>query len=142
MKFENVIKLTYFCFVFVLFWPKIIQKKFKSNKFRLNSTRAFDWYINCHIWLKINFGPFLPIRGDPYQKKVEIFGHDPIFYFGHDPIFFLGHDRFGPWQIWVMTGPGHDRKIKLDHDRFWVMTQIKNWVMTSTRSWSPTLKII
>jgi hypothetical protein len=26
-----------------------------------------------------------------------------------------------------MTGSGHDRKIKLGHDRFWVMTQIKIW---------------
>ena len=51
------------------FWPEITSKKFKSNRFRLNSTRAFDWCINCHISMRKNFGPFLPNRGDPYHKK-------------------------------------------------------------------------
>ena len=31
------------------FWPEITSKKFKSNIFRLNSTRAIDWCMNCHI---------------------------------------------------------------------------------------------
>ena len=69
MKFQNVIKLTYFCFVFRLFLAKNHSKKIGSNTFRLNSTGAFEWCINCYIWLKINFGQFLPIR-DPYQKTV------------------------------------------------------------------------
>ena len=51
------------------FWPEITSKKFKRNKFRLNSTLAFEWYINCHTWLRKNFGQFLPNRGDPYHKK-------------------------------------------------------------------------
>jgi hypothetical protein len=50
---------------------KSLKKKFGSNIFRLKLTRAIDWCMNCHIWLRKNFDPFLPKRGDPYQKKVE-----------------------------------------------------------------------
>jgi hypothetical protein len=55
------------------FWPEITSKKFKSNIFRLNSTRAIDWCMNCRIWMKKKFSSIFTIRGDPYQKKVEIF---------------------------------------------------------------------
>jgi hypothetical protein len=51
------------------FWADTTQKNFGNNIFRLNSTRAIDWCMNCHIWLRKNFGPFLPNRGDLYQKK-------------------------------------------------------------------------
>jgi hypothetical protein len=56
------------------FWQEITSKKFKSNIFRLNSTRAIDWCMNCHISLRKNFGQFLPNRwGDPYHKKKSKF---------------------------------------------------------------------
>jgi hypothetical protein len=29
--------------------------------------------MNYHYLLRKDFGPFLPYRGDPYQKNVEIF---------------------------------------------------------------------
>ena len=71
--FKTSFKMTYFNAVFGLFRPKITQKKFRSNIFRLNSTRAFDWCMNWTIWIRKNFGPFLPYRGDPYQKKSRKF---------------------------------------------------------------------
>ena len=37
---------------FGLFWSDIALKFFKNNILRINSTRAFDWYMNCHIWMK------------------------------------------------------------------------------------------
>jgi len=40
------------------FWPEITLKKFKSNIFRLNSTRAIDWCMNCRIWMKKKFSTF------------------------------------------------------------------------------------
>ena len=43
---------------FRFFWPEITSKKFKSNKFRLNSTRAIDWCMNFHIWVRKNFRIF------------------------------------------------------------------------------------
>ena len=45
------------------FWLEITSKKFKSNIFQLNSTRAIDLCMNCHILLRKNFGQFLPNRG-------------------------------------------------------------------------------
>ncbi len=33
------------------FWPDINLKKFKNIIFRLNSTRAIDWCMNCHSWI-------------------------------------------------------------------------------------------
>ena len=41
------------------FWPENTSKKFKSNSFRLNSTRAIDWCMNCHISMRKNFRLFL-----------------------------------------------------------------------------------
>ena len=46
------------------FWPEITLKKFKSNIFRLNSTRAIDWCMNCHIWMKKNVRLFFG-KGPP-----------------------------------------------------------------------------
>ena len=40
------------------FWPEITSKKFKSNIFRLNSTRAIDWCMICHISMRKNFDFF------------------------------------------------------------------------------------
>ena len=55
------------------FWPDITSKKFKNNIFRLNSTRAIDWCINCHLKVRKKFYSIFTIREDPYQKKVEHF---------------------------------------------------------------------
>ena len=55
------------------FWLEINPKKFKSNIFRLNSTRAIDWCMNFHMRLRKNVYSIFTIRGDPYQKKVENF---------------------------------------------------------------------
>ena len=41
------------------FWPEITSKKFKSNIFRLNLTRAIDWCMNFHISMRKNFRLFL-----------------------------------------------------------------------------------
>ena len=51
--------LNVFLLCFSSFLAKNHSKKFGSNKFRLNSTRAFDWCINFHIWLRKNFHFFL-----------------------------------------------------------------------------------
>ena len=41
------------------FWPETTSKKFKSNIFRLNVTRAIDWCMNCQISMRKNFRLFL-----------------------------------------------------------------------------------
>jgi hypothetical protein len=51
------------------FWPEITSKKFESNIFRLNSTRAIDWRIDCPISMRKKFYSIFTIRGEPYQKK-------------------------------------------------------------------------
>ncbi len=32
------------------FWPEGTTNIFKINISLINSTRAFDWCINCHTW--------------------------------------------------------------------------------------------
>ena len=56
------------------FWPEITSKKFKSNIFRLNSTRAIDWCMNCHIWMRKKFRLFF--GGSVYgENRVKFFSH-------------------------------------------------------------------
>ena len=62
--------LTWF---FRFFWPEITSKKFKSNIFRLNWTKAIYWCMNCHTSMRKNFYSIFTIREDSYQKKVENF---------------------------------------------------------------------
>ena len=75
------------------FWPEITSKKFKSNIFRLNSTRAIDWCINCHIWLRKKFYSIFTIRGDPYQKKSRKFFLMHIWQFIHQSIALVDFSR-------------------------------------------------
>jgi hypothetical protein len=57
-----------------LFWLDINSKKFKNITFRLNSTRAIDWCINCHIWMRKNFDFFL-VRIPPCENRAKFFSH-------------------------------------------------------------------
>jgi hypothetical protein len=46
---------------------------FLDNIIWLNLTRAFDWCINCYIWMEKYLALFSPKRWNPYQKKSNIF---------------------------------------------------------------------
>jgi len=74
---ESPIKRRNFTLILGFFWPDINSKKFKNNIFRLNSTRAIDWCINCHIWMIKNFSTIFTIgKGGPLpKKKSKIFSH-------------------------------------------------------------------
>ena len=69
-------KLTNF-WTFWHFWS-FFEPDFKinnswNNMFQINSIRAFDWCMNCHIMVKYFFSIFLMKRGDPYQKNIKNF---------------------------------------------------------------------
>ena len=49
-------------FCFLHFWPYISSNFFINNIIRLNSTRAIDWCINCHVLFKKKFNFFDPQR--------------------------------------------------------------------------------
>ena len=51
-----------------VFLTKNTAKLFKSNRNRLNSTRAFKWCINCFAFQRIFFLNFL-VRVPPYVKN-------------------------------------------------------------------------
>ena len=65
------------------FWPEITSKIFESNIFRLNSIRAIDWCMNCHMSKRKNFYTIFTIRGDPYHKKSQNFFLIEIWQFIH-----------------------------------------------------------
>jgi hypothetical protein len=105
---------------FVFFWPKIIQKKFGSNKFRLNSTRAFDWCINCHIWLRKNIPLFL-LRVPPYVQNGPKFIFNQIWQFIHqskDLVEFSRNVMFLNffWMIFGLKNPKNKAKIRYFND--------------------------
>ena len=52
-------KIGIFYTVYRLFGPNIAINISKNNIIRINSTKAFDWCMNCNIWIKKNFGQFL-----------------------------------------------------------------------------------
>jgi hypothetical protein len=55
------------------FLADITSNIFKSNIFLIDSTRAFDWCINCHIWMREKFRLFL-VRVPPYgENRVKFF---------------------------------------------------------------------
>ena len=43
--------------------------------FMINSTRAFDWFMNCHMWLRKSFGSFCRLMGTLTKKQSKIFSH-------------------------------------------------------------------
>ena len=43
--------------------------------FMINSTRAFDWFLNCHLWLRKSFGSFCRLMATLTKKKSQIFSH-------------------------------------------------------------------
>ena len=55
------------------FWPDITSKKFKNNIFRLNSTRAIDWCINCHLKVRKKIYSIFHYKGGPLPKKSRTF---------------------------------------------------------------------
>ena len=56
-----------------LFEPDFKINNFKNNMFRMNSIRAFDWCMNCHIWMNIFFSLFWIKGGTLTKKKLKIF---------------------------------------------------------------------
>ncbi len=57
------------CLIFRLFLARNHFKKFKNIIFRLNSTKAFDWFITCHILMRKKIYSLFTIRGGPLLKK-------------------------------------------------------------------------
>ncbi len=80
---KRPIKRRIFTLFWEFFWLDINSKKFKNIIFRLNSTRAFDWCINCHIWIRKKFYSIFTIREDPYQKKSRKFFLTQLWQFIH-----------------------------------------------------------
>ena len=81
---KRTIKRRIFTLFLGFFWPDINSKKFKNITFRLNSTRAIDWCMNCHIWLRKYFRHFFD-KGPPFgENSAKIFSqpnmtiHTPI----------------------------------------------------------------
>jgi hypothetical protein len=75
-------KLTYFgsfWLIWSFFEPDFRINIFKNNRFRITSIRTFDWCMNCHIWMEINFFHFFEQKGGPLLKKTK-----KIFFFKND----------------------------------------------------------
>jgi hypothetical protein len=90
-----------------LFWPKITSKKFKSNIFRLNSTRAFDWCMNCHISLRKNFQIFFgkgPMKSI-YLNKIAVNYVKFYFFTFLYPILYLIVQKFDSILILGLVSP-------------------------------------
>ncbi len=67
-----------------------------NNIIRLNSTRAIDWCINCHVWLKKKFDFFLVIFlkiSRLHQKKSRIFFFNQTWQFIHQSIALVEFSR-------------------------------------------------
>jgi hypothetical protein len=66
MSFKNTYLNTFLRF----FWPEITSKNF------INSTRAFDWCMNCHIWMRKIFRFFFDAYFHPFgENRVKFFSH-------------------------------------------------------------------
>jgi hypothetical protein len=72
-----MLKRTFNAYIVIRFLGFIEQEialnNFLKNIFLINSIRAFDWCVNCHIWKKTFFLSFLTIRGDPYLNNRNFF---------------------------------------------------------------------
>ncbi len=66
--FDDSVKKVKNSYFFEYFSTKNTPKLFKSNRNRLNSTRAFEWCINCHASAIFDFFVFFG-KGPPLCKK-------------------------------------------------------------------------
>ena len=74
MKFQNVIKLTYFCFVFRLFLAINHSKKILKQQISTKHDKGFRSVYKLSYLVEYKFWSIFAHKGgDPYQKKVEIF---------------------------------------------------------------------
>ena len=84
MKFQNVIKNNVFIRCFSAFsGQKSLKKNLEATYFEHNSTRTFDWCINCHILLRKKFWLFFLVRVPPFGKNRPKFFLNKIWQFIH-----------------------------------------------------------
>ena len=77
MKFQNVIKLTYFCFVFRLFLAKNHSKKIWKQQISTKLDKGFRLVYELSCLVVDKFWSIFAHKGGPLPKKSRNFDSQP-----------------------------------------------------------------
>ena len=80
MKFQNVIKLTYFCFVFRLFLAKNYSKKIWKQQISTKLDKGFRLVYKLSYLVEDKFWSIFAHKGGPLPKKSRNFFLIQIFF--------------------------------------------------------------